>query len=146
MFVALLAAVAVQAVVAAPAVSDDRAGDRREIVAGAEAWGGAFVSGDAGVIDRLLTDEFIGTSKAGVRYGKAEIRAWVIQGPNLASNRTVVEAIRFYGDTAVAVGFDEFVTAPPERERRKSIWTDVWIKRDGRWRVGAAQDMAGKVD
>ena len=119
----------------------DRAADRQAIVAGAEAWGNSFVTGDASVADRLLADDFSGTSSRGQRYDKATLLGWVQAGPNLSANKTIVTDVRFYGDVAVVHGRDDVVAAAPARDAHVSIWTDVWVKREGRWWIVSAQDV-----
>ncbi|CAN5169068.1 hypothetical protein BH10PSE1_BH10PSE1_18240 [soil metagenome] len=128
------------------ALTGDRAADEAVIREGAAAWGGAFTRGDVDRVDSILADDFIGLAKNGTSYDKQTMLGWVRAGPNVTSNHTTVDQIRFFGDIAIATGSDAIVGAAPEMRRIKSIWTDIWIRRDGRWRVIAAHDMAGTPD
>ena len=71
---------------------------------------------------------------------------WVREGPNVSSNKTTVEQVRFFGEIAIATGTGVIVGPAPEGRRIKSIWTDIWIRRNGEWRVVGAHDMAGTPD
>lgn len=130
-----------------PVVSNEtRAADEAVIREGASAWAGAFTRGDVDLVDRLLADDFVGTAKDGALYDKATMLEWVRAGPNVTSSETTVTQVRFFGDIAIATGSDAMVGPPPELRRIKSIWTDIWIRRNGQWRVIAAHDTAGTPD
>jgi ketosteroid isomerase-like protein len=128
------------------ATPPERAVDEAAIRKGAADWAGAFTRGDVAAVDRLLADDFVGTGKDGTLYGKQTMLGWVRAGPNLTASATTVTTIRFHGDIAIATGTDAMVGPSPELRRIKSIWTDIWIRRDGRWQVIAAHDMAGTPD
>ena len=130
---------------AAVRASNSRAADRREIVEGEQAWGGAFATGDARTADRLVAEDFREITSSGAAYDKAGMLNDLRRGPNLTSSRTVVQSVRFFGDTAVAMGVDETVGPAPELRPRRELWTDTWVKRNGRWRVVAAEDVIPAV-
>ncbi|RYG88398.1 MAG: nuclear transport factor 2 family protein [Alphaproteobacteria bacterium] len=123
--------------------SENRSADEAVIRNGAAAWANAFTRGDVDLVDRLLADDFVGTAKDGALYDKATMLEWVRAGPNVTSSETTVTQVRFFGDIAIATGSDAMVGPPPELRRIKSIWTDIWIRRNGQWRVVAAHDTAG---
>ena len=56
-----------------------------------------------------------------------------------SSNRLNDVKVRFYGNTAVAQG-DESYIRRKDNARGRYVWTDTWVKRNGRWQVVAAQD------
>jgi hypothetical protein len=102
---------------------------------------------DNGVISGLLADDFQGTSVRGERYSKAdELRDE--KGPHSAHDCALDDAkVRFFDENVAiiygsehAVGKDK---AHPDAKQCQ-VWIDTWLKRDGRWRVVAAQD--NKVD
>lgn len=119
----------------------DRTADRKEILDGERAWGQAFVTGDAETIKRLLASDFRGIDPTGVAYDKAMMLKAVKTGPNSTSNVLGPVVIRFYGDTAIAQGSEHEVGPAPGKVERDSLWTDVWVKLDGRWLIEAAQDV-----
>lgn len=133
---------------AAPYVSTSRdtTADEAAIREGAAAWADAFTRGDVDRVDSILADDFVGTAKDGSRYDKPTMLGWVRAGPNVTSNKTTVDSVRFFGEIAIATGSDAMVGPAPEMRRIKSVWTDIWILREGRWRVIAAHDMAGTLD
>lgn len=119
----------------------DRTADRKEILDGEKAWGQAFVTGDAATIERLLAADFKGVDPTGLIYDKAKMLTEVRRGPNDTSDTLGNVIIRFYGDTAIAQGSEQEVGPPPEKAERASMWTDVWVKQGGHWRIEAAEDL-----
>jgi Domain of unknown function (DUF4440) len=100
-----------------------------------------------GVISELLADDFQGTSTGGERYNKAdELRDE--KGPHSAHGCALDDArVRFFGeDVAILYGSEHAIgkdkTHPDAKQCQ--VWTDTWLKRDGKWQIAAAQD--NKVD
>jgi Domain of unknown function (DUF4440) len=100
-----------------------------------------------GVISELLADDFQGTSTGGERYNKAdELRDE--KGPRSAHGCALDDArVRFFGeDVAILYGSEHAIgkdkTHPDAKQCQ--VWTDTWLKRDGKWQIAAAQD--NKVD
>ena len=62
--------------------------------------------------------------------------------PTLASNHLNEDdlTIRFYGDTAVVIGSESW-KLKKNGETGRYIWTDIFVKRNGKWQVVASQDM-----
>ena len=100
-----------------------------------------------GVIAELLADDFQGTSTRGERYNKAdELRDE--KGPHSAHGCALDDAkVRFFGeDVAIIYGSEHAIgkdKTHPDAEQCQ-VWTDTWLKRDGKWQIAAAQD--NKVD
>ena len=115
--------------------------DRAAILAGERAWGQAFVTGDATVVERLLGDDFAGIAPTGKSYSKAEMIADLLRGPNITSDEVGPVDIRFYSDMAIAQGGEHEVEPVPERKPADRVWTDIWVRRAGRWWIVAAQDL-----
>ena len=119
----------------------DRTADRKEILEGEKAWGQAFVKGDAATVERLLATDFLGVDPTGMTYDRSKMLNEVKAGPNSTSDELGNVIIRFYGDTAIAQGSEHEVCPPPGKVERDSIWTDVWVKKDGHWKIEAAEDL-----
>ncbi|MGL4314033.1 MAG: nuclear transport factor 2 family protein [Sphingomonas sp.] len=137
-----LSAIALLAIPAgAMAAPTDRSADRAVITAGEHDWGHAFVVGDRATIDRLLADDFIGIDTHGKRYTKADMVAWVVAGPNLTADTVGPVDIAFYGDVAIARGSEHQIGPAPARAAQDRVWTDVWVRRDGIWRIVSAVDV-----
>jgi ketosteroid isomerase-like protein len=116
------------------------AADRATIIAGERAWGQSFVNGNVATIRRLVADDFSGTDTTGAIYGKAGMIADLKEGRRITSDRVNPIEVRFYGDTAV-VQAHEFIEGPkPEAHPSQRVFTDTWMKRNGRWQIIAAHD------
>ena len=103
-------------------------------------WAESVASGDAKVIERILADDFVGIDPKGKSYDKAVMIAETKAGPkSFAANHLDDVKIRFYGDTAVAQGRESWVRQTGEKGR--FIWTDTWLRRNGRWQIVAAEDL-----
>ena len=98
---------------------------------------------DNGVIAGLLAEDFQGTSTAGQRFTKAdelkdEKAPHTAHGCGLDSAR-----VRFFGDSiAVVYGTEHSIGKDKSHPDAKvcQIWTDTWLKRDGKWQIIASQD------
>ena len=103
-------------------------------------WAESVASGDASVVERILANDFIGVDPRGQLYDKAKMISDTRDGPKFfASNHLNQVKIRFYGDTAVAQGSESWERRTDERGR--FVWTDTWLRRDGRWEIVAAEDL-----
>jgi hypothetical protein len=89
-------------------------------------------------------DDFQGTSPKGRRYGKDE--AITTDTKSLARDCQLGEVkVRFFGDSmAIAYGQESSMTRDNKGKETKSclIWTDTWLKREGKWQIVAAQDTS----
>lgn len=115
--------------------------DLQTINDGERAWGQAYVHGDAATIDRLLAADFIGVDTHGKRYDKASAMTEVRNGPNLTSDVVANLVVRFHGDTAVAQGDEHEVGPVPDKKTYERVFTDTWVRLNGKWRIVAAEDL-----
>ena len=98
---------------------------------------------DNGVVAGLLADDFQGTSTNGSRFTKVdELRDE--KGPRIANDCGLETAkVRFFGDNlAVVYGSEHAIGKDKSQPGAKvcQIWTDTWLKRDGKWQIIASQD------
>jgi hypothetical protein len=101
--------------------------------------------GKGWVVGDLLAPDFHGTSPKGARYDKPS------KAPDSDPSKTwhtdcrlLSTDVRFFGpDVAVVYGSESSVVPLPDSkdERRCLVWTDTWLKRNGKWQIIAAQDM-----
>ena len=96
-----------------------------------------------GVISELLAEDFQGTSTHGERYTKAdELRDE--KGPHSAHDCGLDDArVRFFGENlAILYGREHAVGKDKAHPDSKicQVWTDTWLKRNGKWQIIAAQD------
>jgi hypothetical protein len=105
-----------------------------------------------GVVSELLADDFQGTNTRGERFNKEnELRDE--KGPRSAHGCALDDAtVRFFSssgqgeDVAIVYGSEHAMgkekTHPDAKQCQ--VWTDTWLKRDGKWQIAASQD--NKVD
>ena len=112
----------------------------RYIIESERQWAESVASGDTAVIQRILADDFVGVDPKGRHYGKSEMISDTRNAPKyFASNRLNDVKVRFYRGTAVAQGNESWQRHNGERGR--FVWTDTWIRRNGRWQIVAAEDL-----
>src|SRR3954451_2011586 len=111
------------------------------MIAAEAKWANSAFSPQADLKD-VIADDFQGTSPSGRRYDKAK----AITSDNKALERDCQLGevkVRFFGDSiAIAYGAESAVTKAKDGKETKRclIWTDTWLKRDGKWQIVAAQD------
>ncbi len=116
-------------------------GDREQILQLERDWTQSFVTMDVGANERIVADDFLGTEPDGKRIRKADLIAEVKTDEALQSNRLNEDdvTIRFYGQTAVVNGSESWKQRDGKSGR--FIWTDIFVKRNGKWQVVASQDL-----
>ncbi|MCB0473617.1 MAG: nuclear transport factor 2 family protein [Flavobacteriaceae bacterium] len=93
-------------------------------------------------LKEVFANDFQGTSTSGIRYNKEEAIASDTNTPDRQCTLGDVK-IHFYGDTvALAYGSESSLRkgADGKEYKRCLVWTDTWLKRDGKWQIIAAQD------
>jgi hypothetical protein len=96
---------------------------------------------DAATLDRILASDFVHPVAQGVFLTKAQHIDWYVKHLPPLTRRTRFDhlQVRIYGDTAIANGI---VIASNEsgKEIDRSIFTDVFVYREGRWQAVNAQE------
>jgi hypothetical protein len=109
----------------------------------ARAWADQACGGKW-VISELFADDFKGTSPKGIRYEKPTGKPPNDPKTQWSTNCTLDEAdVRFFGpNVAVMYGAESKTVALPDgkQERRCLVWTDTWLRRNGKWQIIAVQD------
>lgn len=138
---------AVGTIMAAPvsaactALGKHDASSLRYICDGARGWAESVASGDTAVLSRILAEDFIGVDPKGKQYRKAAIIEDTKDAPKyFKSNQINDVTVRFYGQVAVAQGSESWERQ--NGQRGQFVWTDTWLKRNGRWQIIAAQDLS----
>jgi hypothetical protein len=112
----------------------------RYIVESERQWAESVATGDSSVVERILADDFVGVDPKGRLYDKAKMIADTRDSrQNFVSNHLNEVKVRFYGETAIAQGDESWERRTGERGR--FVWTDTWIRRNGRWQIVAAEDL-----
>jgi ketosteroid isomerase-like protein len=105
-------------------------------------WAEAVASGDATVVERILADDFVGVDTDGSFYTKAkELEDTPKSSKEFISNHANEIKVRSYGDTVVAQGSETWVRRTEKPLRGRFVWTDTWVRRNGKWQVVAAEDL-----
>ncbi len=131
---------AVLLAVAATAGAQSAQSTRETLIELERSWNDAVYTGDVDVIEGLLADEFRGTYDDGSRGDKARELELVAN-----FNQAVISAVQddfrvaIYGDTAVVWFTLHLVGLRQGQESELTLrYTDVWIRRDGRWQCVSA--------
>jgi len=121
--------------------ADLRAHDREQILKLEREWNHVYLVNDPAPLGHILADDFFGTEPDGHRVHKQDMVAEVKGPSNLASSHINEDdiTIRYYGETAVVNGSESWVQKDGKAGRY--IWTDVFVRRNGRWAVVASQDL-----
>jgi ketosteroid isomerase-like protein len=103
-------------------------------------WTDAYQHKDRAALARILADDWRGQYPWGVRTKTQSL-------DEMMNGDTTIQAITFgpmqvrlYGETAVVMGSDEEKSAVNGKSTTGHYtWTDVWVRRDGRWQAVASQ-------
>ena len=96
----------------------------------------AIKNKDAAALEPTLADEFVYRTHFGAEADKAEFLKSIASFPmKILSLRGEELRVDVYGDTAVLTGVQIAEARPPEGETEESAvaFTDVFVRRDGRW-------------
>ena len=102
-------------------------------------WGEAGLKNDIAFFDKILADDFTESTPEGYFITKAQYIAQMKSGEFVATSWVQDDIkVRVYGDAAVVTGR----TATKAQYKGKDVsgqylWTDTFIKRDGRWQCVA---------
>lgn len=95
--------------------------------------------GNRATLERVLASDFVHPVSAGVFLSKEQDIAWSLAHPRPPDRRARFETldVRLYGDAAIANGIVEN-TDPSGSDRQRTIFTDVFVRRGGRWQAVSA--------
>ena len=103
-------------------------------------WAAAIVNKDLAALDRLLADDFNGTSPTAHTFPKTTAIEDLKSGKYAVYTMELDEiSVNIYGDAAVSfTSQEEKSTYAGKNTSGHYHFTDVWIKKDGRWQVVAS--------
>ena len=91
---------------------------------------------DAATLAPMLADDFCYRTHFGAETDKAGFLQSIVSSPfEILSLHGEELNVNIYGDTAVLTGVQVAEARPPEGEKEESVvaFTDVFLRRDGRW-------------
>ena len=134
--------------VSATAAAQSARSTREVLIELERGWNDAVYRQDADFVEGLLADEFVGTYDDGSRGDKARELALIA-----AFNQQVISAVQddfrvaIYGDTAVVWFTLHVVGIRQGQEAELTLsYTDVWVRRDGRWQCVSTHSTRVRAD
>jgi hypothetical protein len=122
----------------AQANQPDRAKDRETITRLENEW---LHAKDADTLDRILAPDFVHVIPTDHFLTKQEHIDWHMKHPEPAEHHTRFDKfkLRFYGNTAIVNG-SVIAVNPAGKVLERTMFTDVFALRDGRWQAVNAQE------
>jgi ketosteroid isomerase-like protein len=103
------------------------------------AWLNAEKHHDTAAFEKIVADDWIAIGPDGKSQTKAE-RAAEIKAAHITSATMGDMRVRVFGDTAVVTGTDDESTMEDGKKSSDHYaWTDVFVKRNGKWLAVASQ-------
>lgn len=120
----------------------DADSDRRAVIQLEKQWLRAE-SGDSAALNRILAEDFVHPVPQGMFLTKRQQIAWTVGHPRPANRvaRFSRLDVRLFRDVAIVTGIVDNVDTSGA-DRRRSMFTDVFVRRDGRWQAVNAQENA----
>jgi hypothetical protein len=104
----------------------------------------AQIEADPGALDALLAEDLLYVHATGEVHAKEELIAWLeLEEADYVSIETTDVATTVDGTIAKLVGWQTMeVTVGDETFRPRSVFTAVYVMRDGRWQLFAYQSTS----
>jgi ketosteroid isomerase-like protein len=141
--VAVLASLAALAAVPRASLAADpkRTADEKTIVQLETEWSEANMAGDLATLERILADDYVQVGPFGAADKKqaiSDLRSGKYKVTSMTPPRDM--KIRFFGDVAVVTGAGEEKSTYQGKDTSGTwVWTDVWVRRKGKWQAVASQ-------
>ena len=109
-------------------------------------WEAALLTHDTSAIEKMVADDFIGTSSSGKQGDKSTLLAEAKRDTNTYSTAVSSDmTVRTFGpNVAVVTGLAKETgkTKSGKTFSHSYRFTDTWVERNGEWQCVAAQAMA----
>ena len=104
-------------------------------------WADSLIRGDVSVTERLAADDYTFTAPDGTTANKAQMIAYFKSGDLKIQTSNIEDMrVRVYGDMAIVTyRTTDKATFKGQDISGQSRWTDVFVKRNGRWQAVAGQ-------
>ena len=136
-----LSAVAVCLTLAQAIAAEEKAGNDEQIIKQLEQeWADALMKRDQAAIDRITSADWVLTDPKGRLIAKAQAEADLKSGTVKFESIKLDELkVRVYGDTAVVHGLETRKSSYKGKDTSGQYrFTDVFVKRNGRWQAIAS--------
>ncbi len=102
-------------------------------------WTNAALKKDSPALDKILAEDWVGQGPTGTAT-KAQELADLKSGENKIDSQTLGDIkVRVFGNTAVVTGSDDEKSSYKGKDTSGHyVWTDVFVKRNGRWQAVAS--------
>jgi ketosteroid isomerase-like protein len=111
----------------------------QEVLAMEKQWNDARAKTDRDAFSRLIADDFVAFAPQDQVGNKAGVIK-NYRAPNLEAIESGEVKVRIYGDTAVVTGWNIRKWRILDREKSpQERFTNVWVKRDGKWQIVSSQ-------
>ena len=100
---------------------------------------------DPAVLDRILAEDFLHPVSAGVVLTKRQHIDWAISHPAPPGHHQRFDQlqVRTYGSVGIVTGM--VVSADDSQREGRTIFTDVFVRRDKRWQAVNAQETVAQI-
>ncbi len=112
--------------------------NRAAIIALEQEW---LHASDAATLDRILASDFVHVVPVDHFLTKQEHIDWTVKHPEPKDRHTRFDKlnVRLYGDVGIVNG-SVIATDPNGKELDRTMFTDVFVYRDGRWQAVNGQE------
>jgi ketosteroid isomerase-like protein len=102
-------------------------------------WVDALLKGDATFQESILADDYVGVGPDGRIVGKSQSVEELRSGAFKAESMTISAVkVRPFGDVAVVTYRQSEKSQSQGKDTSgRSLWTDVFVKRNGKWQIAA---------
>ena len=114
--------------------------DREVLIALEQEW---LHASDAVTLDRILASDFVHVVPVDHFLTKQEHIDWTVKHPEAKERHTRFDKVqvRLYGDVGIVNG-SVIASDPNGKELDRTMFTDVFVYRDGRWQAVNGQENA----
>jgi ketosteroid isomerase-like protein len=104
-------------------------------------WSQADIKRDPAALNRILAEDWVGIDFEGTVLNKTGALKGISSGSGSLESTVLRDMkVRVYGNTAVVTGTDtEKGEYHGKDSSGKYLWTDVFVRRDGRWQAVSSQ-------
>jgi ketosteroid isomerase-like protein len=124
-----------------PTLGQSQGAAEQELVKLENAWIAAIIKRDGDFLKKLYADEYLFTDSEGALFNKTADISDVVSGKTKIDSANITDVkVHIYGDTAVVTGLNTLKGSYGGEDMSGPYrFTDVFVKRDGRWQVVATQ-------